>query len=612
MPNSPWASAPRTTPVERARPSPVMPTTRTAGRAPIVATTSLRSRAKLASPALSTSGRSRVRRATGPVTSRRIVLGLAMSQWFTIKGLVTPLIVLLCLLSLSNTFSLGAFPAILPELARGSGLADWQLGVVASAFGFARMTADIPIGLFLTHHLRRAVVIGPGVLAVGAAFLTSGGPFPILVLGRLLMGVGHALGMVAGLTAILHYRTGLRLASALNAYEFSAMIGILCGTVLIGVLPSSLAWNWALLVTCAPQLIGLLALPALLRALPRHPAPGPKPLFARQAATGPDARAASITPTAALAFVAGGAIAVAYSTVEQFAIPLRGSREFGLERAGVARLLLVMQVFDIAALLPLGVLADRRGTGRVLVVTINRPEVMNATNARLHWELTQVWLTVDADREVRVALVTGAGKAFSAGGDLSLVEEMAGNPDAAARTMREASDLVYNMINLDKPVVSAINGAAVGAGLVVALLADVSIIAETARLTDGHTRLGVAAGDNAAIIWPLLCRMATAKYYLLTADFLDGREAERIGLVSLCVPGAEVLPKALDVATRLAQGSQLSIRWTKRALNNWLRQAGPIFDQSLALEMLTFMHPDVREGARALREKRAPAFPSAR
>src|SRR5207247_1233525 len=165
----------------------------------------------------------------------------------------------------------------------------------------------------------------------------------------------------------------------------------------------------------------------------------------------------------------------------------------------------------------------------VLVITINRPEVMNATNARLHWELTQVWLTVDADPQVRVALVTGAGKAFSAGGDLSLVEEMAGNPDAMARTMREASDLAYNMINLDKPVVSAINGAAVGAGLVVALLADVSIISATARLTDGHTRLGVAAGDHAAIIWPLLCVMAKAKYYLLTADFLYGQAAERIG-----------------------------------------------------------------------------------
>ncbi len=256
-------------------------------------------------------------------------------------------------------------------------------------------------------------------------------------------------------------------------------------------------------------------------------------------------------------------------------------------------------------------LFERKPDG-VLLVTINRPDVLNATNARLHWELTQVWLTIDADPGTRVAVVTGAGKAFSAGGDMTLVEEMAGNPEAVARTMREAADLVYNIVNLDKPVVSAINGVAVGAGLVVALLADVSVIAETARLTDGHTRLGVVAGDHAAIIWPLLCGMAKAKYYLLTADFLDGREAERIGLVSLAVPGADVLPKALEIATGLARGSQPAIRWTKRALNNWLRQAGPIFDQSLALEMLTFMHPDVREGVRAIREKRAPVFPSAR
>ena len=248
----------------------------------------------------------------------------------------------------------------------------------------------------------------------------------------------------------------------------------------------------------------------------------------------------------------------------------------------------------------------------VLLITIDRPQVYNATNARLHWELTQVWLTVDADPETRVAVVTGAGRAFSAGGDLEWVEEMAGNIDAVSRTMREASDLVYHIINCEKPVISAINGVAVGAGLVVALLADVSIISETARLTDGHTRLGVVAGDHAAILWPLLCGMAKAKYYLLTAEFLDGKEAERIGLVSLCVPQAEVLPRALAVAEQLAQGSQPSIRWTKRALNNWLRQAGPIFDQSLALEMLAFMGPDLREGARALREKRPPAFPSTR
>jgi enoyl-CoA hydratase len=248
----------------------------------------------------------------------------------------------------------------------------------------------------------------------------------------------------------------------------------------------------------------------------------------------------------------------------------------------------------------------------VLVVTINRPEVLNAANARLHWEFTQIWPVVDADPQTRVVVVTGAGKAFSAGGDLSLVEDMAGNPDALTRTMREASDLVYNMINLDKPVVSAINGVAVGAGLVVALMADVSIIAETARFTDGHTRLGVAAGDHAAILWPLLCGMAKAKYYLLTADFIDGREAERIGLVTMCLPPDQVMPRALDVADRLARGSQISIQWTKRALNNWLRQAGPIFDQSLALEMLSFSYPDVREGVKAIREKRAPAFPSAK
>src|SRR5216117_1700317 len=254
---------------------------------------------------------------------------------------------------------------------------------------------------------------------------------------------------------------------------------------------------------------------------------------------------------------------------------------------------------------------ERRERG-VVLVTINRPEVLNATNDRLHWELTQVWLTLDADETARVAVVTGAGRAFSAGGDLDMVEANSRDPKRLARTVREASDLVYNMINTDKPIISAINGVAVGAGLVVALLADISIISETARFTDGHTKLGVVAGDHAAILWPLLCGMAKAKYYLLTSDFIDGREAERIGLVSLCVPPDQLMAKAWDVADRLAQGSQPSIRWTKRALKNWLRQAGPIFDQSLALEMLSFTHPDVREGVRALREKRAPAFPSAR
>jgi enoyl-CoA hydratase len=192
-----------------------------------------------------------------------------------------------------------------------------------------------------------------------------------------------------------------------------------------------------------------------------------------------------------------------------------------------------------------------------------------------------------------------------------MVEANATDPRRLARTVREASDIVYNMINLDKPIVSAINGVAVGAGLVVALLADISIIADNVRFTDGHTRLGVVAGDHAAIVWPLLCGMAKAKYYLLTSDFIDGREAERIGLVTFCVPPAELMTRAFEVADKLAQGSQQAIRWTKRTLNNWLRLAGPIFDQSVALEMLTFMGEDVREGLQAIREKRAPRFPSA-
>jgi enoyl-CoA hydratase len=256
-------------------------------------------------------------------------------------------------------------------------------------------------------------------------------------------------------------------------------------------------------------------------------------------------------------------------------------------------------------------LFEHRPNG-VLLVTLNRPEVLNATNDRLHWELTQLWLTIAADPETRVAVVTGKGRAFSAGGDMEMVEANATDPRRLARTVQEATDLVYNMINLDKPVVSAINGVAVGAGLVVGLLADISIIAENARFTDGHTKLGVVAGDHAAIIWPLLCGMAKAKYYLLTSDFIDGKEAERIGLVSMCLPQEQVLPKALEVADRLALGAQQAIRWTKRSLNNWLRMAGPIFDNSMALEMLTFMEDDVREGLRAVREKRAPNFPSAK
>ncbi len=249
---------------------------------------------------------------------------------------------------------------------------------------------------------------------------------------------------------------------------------------------------------------------------------------------------------------------------------------------------------------------DQRPNG-VLLLTLDRPPV-NATDARMHWELTQVWRTAGEDDAVRVILVTGAGTAFSAGGDIAMLEEMSESSAAVGRSLREAADIVYNMANLDKPILSAINGVAVGAGLAVALMADISIMSESARITDGHLRLGVGAGDHAAILWPLLCGMAKAKYYLLTSDFIDGREAERIGLVSVCTPADQLMDKAWEVANRLAAGPQNALRLTKRALNNWLRVAGPIFDASLAYEMLNFLEPDVREGIAALKERRPPRF----
>jgi enoyl-CoA hydratase/carnithine racemase len=247
----------------------------------------------------------------------------------------------------------------------------------------------------------------------------------------------------------------------------------------------------------------------------------------------------------------------------------------------------------------------------ILLITLNRPDKLNATNSRLHWELTQIWRVVDEDPNTRVAVITGAGRAFSAGGDLEMIDRQTKSFKAVTGVMKEAAEVVYTLVNMEKPVVSAINGVAVGAGLAVALMADVSIIAEDARFTDGHLRLGVGAGDHAAIVWPILCGMAKAKYYLLTSDFIDGKEAERIGLVSLAVPRDQLMAKAMEVATKLATGPQHAIRWTKRALNNWIRMAGPIFDNSLALEMLNFFDDDVVEGAKAIREKRPPKFPSA-
>ena len=244
----------------------------------------------------------------------------------------------------------------------------------------------------------------------------------------------------------------------------------------------------------------------------------------------------------------------------------------------------------------------------ILGIVLQAPEKLNAVSRSMHRQLVLVWRDLDQDPDVDVVVVRGAGKHFSSGGDLEMVEEIATSAETRAEVLIEAQRLVYEIINCSKPVVSAMRGVAVGAGLAVGLLADVSIVTPSARLIDGHTRLGVAAGDHACIVWPLLCGMAKAKYYLLLGEPLDGREAERIGLVSLCVEDDELDDAALSIARKLRAGSPTAVSWTKYSLNQWLRQAGPIFDTSLGLEFLGFAGRDVEEGIAAVREKRAPRF----
>jgi enoyl-CoA hydratase len=243
----------------------------------------------------------------------------------------------------------------------------------------------------------------------------------------------------------------------------------------------------------------------------------------------------------------------------------------------------------------------------VLRITLDAPG-LNAVDLAAHQQLADVWLAVDRAPDVRVALLRGAGKAFSAGGSFELLDALMNDYGVRTRVLREARDLVFNVINCSKPMVSAIHGPAVGAGLVAGLLADVSVVGRTARIIDGHTRLGVTAGDHAAICWPLLCGMAKAKYYLLTCDTLTGEEAERIGLVSLCVDDEEVQDRALAVAEQLAGGAQAAIRWTKHTLNHWYRAQSAVLDASLAYEFYGFGGPDAREGLASHTEKRPPRF----
>lgn len=244
----------------------------------------------------------------------------------------------------------------------------------------------------------------------------------------------------------------------------------------------------------------------------------------------------------------------------------------------------------------------------VLLVTLGNEERLNAVTATGHRELVDVWPDVDRSDDVRCVLLQSKGRAFSAGGSYEMIDDIVADLSSHRRVLKEARELVRNMIECSKPIVSAINGPAVGAGLAAALLADIPVAGRAARIIDGHTNIGVAAGDHAAVIWPLLVGMARAKFYLLTNEPLTGEEAERIGLVAKVVDDEVLATYTRDLSGRLANGSREALSWTKHTLNHWLRMVYPIFDASVAYEFLGFGGADIAEGITAAKEKRPPEF----
>ncbi|MGH7300586.1 MAG: MFS transporter [Candidatus Rokuibacteriota bacterium] len=268
---------------------------------------------------------------------------------------------LLCLIVFSSTVCVGAFGPLLPEIARAQGLPDWQLGILAGSFGFARMAADLPAGALATRRLAASLSLAPVTLLAGMLLLSTAGPFPVLVLGRLLTGLAHTLVMVGSLTAVLQDQQGPRPSMRLNTLEFAGMLGVLGGLALVGLLPERWPWNVTLLAASAPVVVPLAATLVLTRAFPGPPG-GPV-----AAVVGPPARAGSVPPIVRLMFALGVVMALAWSALSQFVIPLRGTREFGLDRAGISGLLSLAQLVDLIVLLPVGWLADR--VGRLPVLT---------------------------------------------------------------------------------------------------------------------------------------------------------------------------------------------------------------------------------------------------
>ncbi|MEE9278571.1 MAG: enoyl-CoA hydratase-related protein [Myxococcota bacterium] len=254
------------------------------------------------------------------------------------------------------------------------------------------------------------------------------------------------------------------------------------------------------------------------------------------------------------------------------------------------------------------VLTEKHPDG-VAVVTLNRPEKRNAISQDMHDELEDLFVDLSNDDEVRAIVLTGAGSAFCAGGDIGGMKSGEFRPTGPPIPFREVRRLIVNILEIEQPIVAAINGDGVGLGATIPLYCDITVMSETARLTDNHVRMGLVAGDGGVVIWPWLVGMARAKEYLLTGDWIGGKEAERIGLVNYAVPQAEVLPKAMEIARRLARGAPLAIRWTKYSMNKVLRDhVNLALDVSMFLEGATMSSEDLGEAANAFFEKREPTF----
>lgn len=243
---------------------------------------------------------------------------------------------------------------------------------------------------------------------------------------------------------------------------------------------------------------------------------------------------------------------------------------------------------------------------KVAIITINRPDSRNAFDAKLHRQTEELFNEIVYEDAVNAFVLTGAGKAFSVGGDIKMMQR----GDLAQQIPpEEPIRLVLNLLRINQPVISALNGNAIGIGATLALFCDIVVASEEALIGDPHVSVGLVAGDGGCIIWPLLIGMNRAKEMLLTGKLIKAKEAERIGLINYCLPPENVLPKALEIAHSLANGAAKAIQWTKMAINKKLiEDVNLILPTSTAFEYLSMHTEDHREATKAFLEKRKPRF----